>query len=186
MYKTKISKTKISAFIVILTGVFLANMVGGYGFMFDIANAATQDASFSITPSTQTVTPGQEFEVDILVDNISGQDVITSGFDLTYPKDLMDVLDSDSTSTGIQIDASNSDFSETDPGLNIVNPSTGEINFTAGTQVQNPVNKTSIAIATIHFQAKENITTQIANIEIIASSNTDIMVSGAGGQPESY
>jgi len=173
--------------------IFLATLIG-LGLLcssllpnleYKTALAATKDAKLIMRPETQTIPPGGAAEIEIIISNPSGQGIITAGFDISFPNNLLEVVDSNPTAEGIQIDTTGTSFSINDPALNIVSNTNGTINFTAGNQGTNPVNDLEIKIATIQFKAKTNITTQIADIEFVISDDTDIIIKNENNETES-
>ena len=176
----KTQKNIISLFLGVLMIANLFSMV-----FATQAQAANLDAIYSLTPKTKTVAPGQVFDIDVVIDNAGGQEIITAGFDISFPVASLEVVDSDTTKTGIQINSMSSDFSSDNEAVNTVNSTTGVINFVTGTKGQIPLTKKDILVATIPFRAKEGVKTTLADIKFMTSANTDVMITNVAGNPES-
>jgi hypothetical protein len=181
----KIKMKKLNIFLITFISIGLLYSLIVPNFANHSALASTRDAKLIMRPKTQTIPPGGSAEIEIVISNPSSQNIITTGFDISFPSNLLEVIDSDPSSEGIKINGSGTKFSINDPALNMVSNTNGTINFTAGTQGTNPINDLEIKVATIQFRAKTNISTQIADIEFIPSQDTDIIIKNANNDTES-
>ncbi len=146
-------------------------LVGAGIFYSSKADAATLNAS----PTTNTVTAGQTFNVTVLL-NTQGQAV--DGVDLYFVKynpSILEVVDSNATQTGIQIQPGSL------LGITVVNSadnSLGKIQFSQASTGGSNYNGSG-TLATITFKGKANGTSTIT-FDYAAGSTTDSNVAAGG------
>lgn len=142
-------------------------------FIFGFVN--TEAATLNFSPSSISVSQGQTFSVDIMLDTqgaaIDGVDI----YSLRYNQSVLEVVDSNSSSSGIQITPGNL-LSVT--LTNTVNQSNGTIQFsqvTTGGTTYNGSGK----LATITFRGISGGTSSIT-IDYSPGSTSDSNIAGGG------
>src|SRR5207244_49542 len=106
---------------------------------------------FSVSPATQTVTPGQTFRVSLQVD-AGGQSVTAAQAVVTFPAGLLEVVDADANTQGTQVTAGAGLASVL---VNRANNDAGYLEYAAGVPL-GAVSQTftTFELASVQFRAK--------------------------------
>lgn len=146
------------------------------------ANAVT----ISLIPDSLNVGPGQQFNLNVVLNNPTSQGLVGIGIWIKYDKDLLNVVDADTgnwvtTGTNILDGSYHSSFNlPGDPGMfDNANDAglDGEIRWIAGRSISDFTNiYPSGTFATITFQAESNLDSAVLAF----------YGAGTGGYPDTY
>ncbi|MEI6462149.1 MAG: cohesin domain-containing protein [bacterium] len=134
-------------------------------------STATSTVNLTLASDVQNPKIGDTFKVSITIS--SGQTSIKSyKVQLTYDKSLVDVIDSDSTTSGIQLKVIDTFFTVK---TNSINSTSGVVTLEANTSNANTVNR---KVAEISFKAKTagtfTITKDSSNTIAISTTDTSV------------
>ena len=143
-----------------------------------ITEAPVGTATLKLVPSKRTLKVGEQVTVDVIVDTANDA---TTGIDLMlrYDPVLLEPVDADSATTGVQIAAGTLfDFTPN----NSVTLATGLINFSASQQpTSQPVKASEGKVATITFKAKAAGSAKVTFSHTPgASTDTNVVKAGEG------
>ncbi len=143
-----------------------------------ITEAPVGTASMKLVPSKRTLKVGEQVSVDVVVDTAGDA---TTGIDvvLRYDPVLLEPVDADAATTGVQIAAGKLfDFVPN----NMVTLATGLINFSASQQpTSQPVQTKDGKVATVTFKAKAAGSADVAFSHTPgASTDTNVVKAGEG------
>lgn len=139
-------------------------------------SAQTSDIALTITPTSGEVMVGQQFEVTIQLDNNSGQPYDGLDVVLSYNPSELQVIDSNSSQSGIQIEPASLLPSVV---RNVVNQTTGTIEFSQIASLgQSTTNEGDVA--TITFEALQETNAANVDFNFTPGSTVDSNVSYQG------
>lgn len=146
------------------------------------------NATLVLSPASGSFTNGSNFDVNIIL-NTGGQDTVSTDVIISYNPSQLEVIDSNSSVSGVQIQGGTLYPAEK---LNTVDASAGKISYISGINIGDTARFNGTGtLATITFKGKQVVSATPANFNfslnqtndcnVVVENGTDILASVANG-----